>query len=81
MFNLGDELAICSFVRNINLIKGVIMKILRGLVGLGEIILLVITVVNLWGTNFQWLATTWLVYLIITLCLAFYETGKEMGNK
>lgn len=57
------------------------MKIIRGLVGLTELILLIITIVNLWGTNIQWLATTWLVYLMAVLCLAFFEVGKESGSK
>lgn len=61
--------------------KGENMKIIRGLVGLTELILLIITIVNLWGTNIQWLATTWLVYLMAVLCLAFFEVGKESGSK
>lgn len=57
------------------------MKILRGILGLTEIVVLIITIVNLWGTNFQWLATTWLVYLMLAVCIAMYEVGKESGNK
>lgn len=57
------------------------MKILRGIIGLSEIVIVIITMANLWQTNLHWLAITWLVYLMICLCIAFYETGKETGGK
>lgn len=57
------------------------MKLLRGIIGLGEMVLLVVTVINIWNTQFHSLAIAWLVYLVICLCLAFYETGKESRSK
>lgn len=57
------------------------MKILRGIIGLGELVLLVVTVINIWNSQFHPLAIAWLVYLIICLCVAFYETGKESKSK
>ena len=57
------------------------MKLLRGIIGLGEMVLLVVTVINIWNTQFHSLAIAWLVYLVICLCLAFYETGKDSRSK
>ncbi len=57
------------------------MKILRGLIGLSEMVIVVITVVNLWQTELNWLAVTWLVYLVFCLCVASYETGKDTKGR
>lgn len=53
------------------------MKNLKAILGLVEIAGLVVTIVNFWGTSLQWLATVWIVYIALLVCIAMYELGKK----
>lgn len=56
------------------------MKILKGIMGLIEIVLSIFAIAYCWETH-TWLSIAWLVLLSISVLTAVYITGKEDGKK
>lgn len=56
------------------------MKVLKGIMGLIEIVLSIFAIAYCWETH-TWLSIAWLVLLSISVLTAVYITGKEDGKK
>lgn len=56
------------------------MKILKGIMGLIEIVLSVFAIAYCWEDH-TWLSISWIILLSVSVMSAMYITGKEDGKK